>query len=367
MSRKKNSRLWSRLRLLCCSGLDLMSVMPEAFALIHELIPNAASAIFLTSHEGVPHGFYHEDSPEAVRNLFLSEPQLFQGPNEYNVFRLVGAPGTAKIGQLLEPPSGFFSSNTYQLLVRASGHHHTLDARLEVDGRKAGLLTLYRESGRGFDRQDADDIARVAVHFEHALRAGALPADLSGSAIEREAIIIADTGGRPLFISPAASDILARLPLAGAQWPDRRQLPTFCMHLIELLRDGERHPWQLPGRTIALPGGALQACAHWLQPAGGAPASAAVASDGQGGLVGITLKQNVPLPLQVWRKLSQVALSPQQMEVAFWMATGGGRDVARSRMAISEAVLRDCVKSIYDTLGCSSQEEMLATLLAAPG
>ncbi|RZI40814.1 hypothetical protein EGT07_21175 [Herbaspirillum sp. HC18] len=281
------------------------------------------------------------------------------------MFRLVGASGTAKIGQLLSPPKEFFTSNTYQLLVRASGHHHILDARLEVDSRKAGLVTLYRETGHGFDQQDADDLGRVAVHFEHALRTGVLPANVSADLVEQEAIIVANTDGKPLFISRAASELLSRIPLAGPQWPDRRLLPLFCKHLIDVLRDGESHPWEMPSHTIPLPGGALQASAHWLCAADGASPSA-LTTAGESGLIGITLKQNMLAPLRVWRNLNKAALSPQQMEVAFWMAVGGGRDAARSRMAIGEAVLRDCVKAIYETLGCTSQEELVGALLAAP-
>lgn len=359
MSRKKNSRLWARLRVLSCSGLDLMSVMPDALEIVRGLIPNAASALFLTSHDGVPQGFYHEDSPAEVRNLFLTEPQLFRGPREYNVFRLVGEPGTAKVGQLLRPPKEFFSSNTYQLLVRASGHHHTLDGRLEVNGRKAGLISLYRETGHGFDEQDAEDLGRIALHFEHMLRTGALPAKVPDGLVEQEAIIVANTGGEPLFISQAAAEILSRIPLAGPQWPDRRRLPLFCQHLIDVLRDGERHPWTMPSHAIPLPGGALQASAHWLRAAG-------TAAPGDEGLIGITFKHITPPALRVWRNLTKATLSPQQMEVAFWMATGGGRDAVRARMAIGEAVLRDCVKAIYDAIGCTSQEELASALLAPP-
>lgn len=340
-------------------------MVPDAFAIVHELIPNAASALFLTSHEGVPQGFFHEDSPEDARSLFLNEPQLFTGPGEYNVLRLVGTPGAAKIGQLLEPPKEFFRSNTYQLLVRASGHAHTLDARLEVDGRRAGLITLYREPGAGFSMQDADDLARVALHFEHALRAGTMSSHQPASIVEHEAIILANTDGKPLFVSQAANALLAQIPLAGPQWPDRRKLPMFCMHLIDVLLHSERHPWTMPNHAVALPGGALQASAQWLDAAGTASSAGALAAS-ENGLVGITLRQGMPLPLRVWRNLNHAALSPQQMEVAFWMALGGGRDAARSRMAIGEAVLRDCVKAVYETLGCASQEELVSVLHAAP-
>lgn len=43
-------------------------------------------------------------------------------------------------------------------------------------------------------------------------------------------------------------------------------------------------------------------------------------------------------------------------------ALRGGREAARARLSTSEAVLRDCVKAVYEKLGCSSEAELMATL-----
>lgn len=339
-----------------------MSIAPDAFGIVREIVPNAAAALFLTSHDGVPEGFFHEDSPDAVRSLFLNEPQLFIGPNEYNVHRLVSTGGARKIGQLRTPPEWFYSSNTYQLLVRPSGHHHVLDGVLEAGARKCGVFTLYREHGAGFDAQEEEELARMVIYFEHALQTGGQPLEDGAGMVEREAMILASVDGRLLFFSPEAQVLLNELPLAGPHWPDRRKLPLFCRKLIDSLRDDERHPLQMPSLSISLPGGALHAHAQWM----GAASAAETQGASENGVVGILLKRTMPQPLRIWRNLCHAALSPQQMEVAFWMALGGGRDAVRSRMHISEAVLRDCVKAAYETLGCASQAELTALLRAAP-
>ncbi|TFW04996.1 hypothetical protein E4K72_11885 [Oxalobacteraceae bacterium OM1] len=362
MGTRKDSRSWARLRLLCCSGLELMSLVPDAFSIIHELVPHAASAIFLTHDDGTPHGFFHEDSPREVQDTFLNEPQLFTGPAEYNVFRLVGARNTRKIGQLLEPPPGFFDTNTYHLLVRASGHHYILDGRLEVDGRRAGLLTLYRETGTPFKAAEAEDMARIVAYFEHALRSSSAAQALSAATYSEEALIIVRPDGRAPFVSAAALDLLDRIHLAGPEWPDRRLLPPFCLKLLDVICHDARYPRTLPSATFAVPGGCITATAHWLHEAGAAPATAWEES-ANSGLVGIHLKFAVPQPLAVWRRLRGADLSPQQMSVAFWMAAGG-RAAARSNMGISEAVLQDCVKAVYGAFGCSSEEELRRTLNA---
>ena len=53
------------------------------------------------------------------------------------------------------------------------------------------------------------------------------------------------------------------------------------------------------------------------------------------------------------------------MEVAFWMGVGGGREAARSNMDVSDAVLRDCVKAVYEKFGCTSEAALLAVLRPA--
>lgn len=364
MSNKKNSRLWSRLRVLCCSGLDAMTIAPDAFAIVHTLVPNAASALFLTSHDGVQEATFHEDCPAHVQELCLRETTLFEGPGEINTPQMVTNPDAPKVGQLLSPPREYFSSNTYQLLVRGSGHHYTLDARLEAGGRRHGIIALFREPGLAFSQEDVENMHRIALHFEHALKVSHTSQDQPHGTVAQEAMIIANGNGDLLYLSPAAEFLLNEVPLAGPQWRNRHALPPVCRRLIDILRNGDRYALTMPSCSIPLPGGRLEVHAHWLGGLGnGSPVQDAQAA-AENGLVGIALKRIVPAPLRVWRNLSTAPLSPQQVEVAFWMATGGGRDAARENMSISDAVLRDCVKAIYDKLECSSQAELMAVLHA---
>jgi hypothetical protein len=47
------------------------------------------------------------------------------------------------------------------------------------------------------------------------------------------------------------------------------------------------------------------------------------------------------------------------------MGVGGGREAARARMDVSDAVLRDCVKAVYEKFGCTSEAGLLAILRPA--
>lgn len=375
MNSRKNLRSWARLRLLSCAGLDVMSAAPELFAVVRELVPGTACALFLTDADGTPHGFHHEDSPAAVRELFQAEPQLFKGADELNVFQLVGRRGSLKVGQLLQPPGSYFASNTFQLLVRASGHHHSLDVRLEPDGTAAGMLALFRPSGRGFDADEAAQAQRIGLHLEHALRlrpAGGqgLGVDLPGS-FDEEAMLVARPDGSVLFASDAAHAMLDALPLVGPAWPDRRRLPLLALRLIERLREPARFPDRLPFVRWAVAGGCIEATAQWLGvQAGGGELGAGPAGGAQAfaeGLVGIVLRRRSLEPLRVWRRLRAVALAPQAMEAAFWLALTGERDAVRARMGLSEAVMKDCLKAIYAELGVSSVAEVVGALRSDDG
>jgi hypothetical protein len=328
VSRKKNSRQWARLRILCSGGLHLMTLIPDALELVRELIPNSASQLFL----------HAERAPEDV--------------HEANVLGV------------LPPPNGYFYGDSVHFGVPPAEARaraaHVLEVRLGPAANPLGTLTLLRDDGPAFDTDDEEDLGRVAKYFDYALHnvnaAAAAGNGLSG-VIEDEAMLLATTNGDILFLSDSAGALLDQLASQEQQVFDRRSLPPFCLRLVESVVYGERYPWRLPAGTLELAGGVLEARAQWMS----AGSYDAIHSR----TVGIFLKFVVPMPLRIWRALGSVELSPQQMEVAFWMGLGGGRDAARSRMDVSDAVLRDCVKAVYEKFGCTSEAGLLAILRPA--
>lgn len=350
--------------MLCCSGHDLITLGPDLNRLTRELIPSGASGLFMTSHDGEQYARHHEDCPDSVERICMEGGgELFQAPGEPN-YRHLYRPGAAKVGQWLAPPPQFLASNTYQILFRGCGYRHGIDTRLEVDGQRMGMFFLFREGGRGYGEADAVDMGRITAYLEHALRARRPPSDQADRVVEAEAMAVTRADGQLLFASPEAQRLLNMIPLVHRSWPDRRRLPPLCLRLIDVLRNDGGHPMQMPACAIPVPGGVLEIKAHWLGQAID-HATEMVEEVLAEGLVGITLTRTAPRSLHVWRALAAYPLSPTQTEVAYWMAVGGGREAARSRMPISEAVLRDCVKAIYDVLGCSSQEQ-LVTVLGSP-
>lgn len=328
MSRKKNSRQWARLRILCSGGLHLMTLIPDALELVRELIPNSASQLFL----------HAQQTPEDV--------------HEANVLGV------------LPPPNGYFYGDSVDFGVSPAEARaraaHVLEVRLGSAANPLGTLTLLRDDGPPFDADDEEDLGRVANYFDHAQRNVTAAASAGNGllgVIEDEAMLLATTNGDILFLSDSAGALLGQLASQEQQVFDRATVPPFCLRLVESVVYGERYPWRLPAGTLELAGGVLEARAQWM--------SAGSCDAIHSRTVGIFLKFVVPMPLRIWRALGSVELSPQQMEVAFWMGLGGGREAARSRMDVSDAVLRDCVKAVYEKFGCTSEAGLLAILRPA--
>jgi hypothetical protein len=350
MARKKNSKQWARLRLLCSSGLDLMTLVPDAFALMQGLIPHSSAGLYMATADGETNNVFYVGPIAGVEHL-CTDPDFFCGP--YDVPMPMLLRGRGKIGQMFAPRREFYSSNTYQYLMRGAGQHHALDIKLEDNGQPIGMLILLREPRYPFDEDDLEDAARLAMYFEHAFRTARNGScELASGEVEEEALLVARRDGAVLFASQTAHDRMRDLAAQQRVQYDGSRLPPACRELVGVLTDGERHPWRMPSMQRPIPGGLLSVSAQWLQPG---------EADG-GHEVGILLKRILPRPLRVWRNLSAAVLSPQQSELALWMGLGYGREVARSRMGMSEAVMRDCVRTIYDRLECNSEAALVARL-----
>lgn len=334
MSRKKNSRQWARLRILCHAGLDLMTIVPDAFGLVRELIPNASAHLVLRAQLPA------QPAPEAAR-------------------------ADAVFTQVLPPPEGYFYSDRAGFDAPSAPPVHVLEAALALAGRRQGEVVLWRDGGAPFDHHDREDLERVAGYFEHALRhAPELGAGGAG-VIEDEAMLLATGDGQILYLSDSAGALLDQLAAQERQTFDRRRVPPFCMRLVESVVHGDRYPWLLPLGTLAMGGGILEARAQWMSVGGAAALHLGADAGAASRTVGIFMKFVVPLPLRIWRAIGSVELSPQQAEVAFWMGVGGGRESARANMEVSDAVLRDCVKAVYEKFGCSSEAGLLEQLRPA--
>jgi hypothetical protein len=272
----------------------------------------------------------------------------------------------AVFARVLPPPAGYFYSDHAGFNAPSAPPVHVLEVPLMEQkaggGRRRGEIVLWRDGGAPFDRHDEEDLQRVAGYFEQVLHNAPELGTGGAGVVEDEAMLLATGDGQILYLSDSAGALLDQLAAQERQAFDRRTVPPFCMRLVESVVHGDRYPWLLPLGILAMAGGFLEARAQWMS-VGGAAALHTLGDPGAASrTVGIFMKFVVPLPLRIWRAIGSVELSPQQAEVAFWMGVGGGRESARANMEVSDAVLRDCVKAVYEKFGCSSEAGLLEQL-----
>lgn len=346
--------LWQELDLLCRIGIGIAPIAKDLAALLRQLIGADAVAVFWLDAQGLPEGFYHEDSPPEVQDIFLNEfERLFVGANEINVFALANHRGR-RIGNLIAPGRDYFKSNTFNLLVRASGHRHTLDLRVEVDGRARAVVLLFRAPGQAYAEPEAEVLQRIAPCLERALSA-AQPPEVWRGRTARSGHVLLDSGGqRILLVDAEAAALLKSANRRGMGLNAQARLetpPAFLRELCQTL--GERRPAAQAG--FAIPGGALVAHARAMHP----PDAAAGVFPSQ---ILVELREVCPTHLDVIRRVRGLKLSPMQREIAFLAGLGKARADCTEAIGVSAEALKKHLRVIYAAAGVSDWEELSRVL-----
>jgi len=343
-------RLWQELDMLCALGLGLAPVAPDVCAVLRAIVGADAAALFWLDEAGQPAGFHHEDSPAAMQNLFLNEYlRLFHGPGETNILELA-QPGRPRVGQLLSPGARYFRSNSYNLLIRGSGHQHTLDLRVEVDGRTRAVAALFLEPGPGFTEDQARTLEQASASLARAFRPSSLASHWGSGRRGATGHIVLDAASqRPVLVDDAATQLLRQANLAGLGMQEapgllpERRLPADLAQRLGVTADG--------GSRLPVPHGWLVTTAHPLQPVAGGP-----------GQLMLTLQLERPCSIDVVRRVLALPLSPLQREIALLAGTGHARSECTERTGVGAAALKKHLRVIFEVTGATDWETLGALL-----
>ncbi|GAB2461971.1 hypothetical protein GCM10027082_11390 [Comamonas humi] len=348
-------RLWQELDMLCRLGLGLAPVAPDVCTVLRTLIGADAAALFWLDEQGLPEGFFHEDSPASAQNLFLNEFQrLFVGAHETNVFALA-QPHGPRVGRLLAPDAGYFRSNTYNLLIRASGHHHTLDLRVEVPGPTGpvtrAVVALFRAPGNGFNAAEAALLERAGTSLQRAFVRPAATG-LAPSADGAVGHVLLDAASlRPLLADATATQLLQSANLRGLGLQGGEAAGA------ALPADLFQHLGLQPGQSarIPVPHGVLDMRMHPLHPvAGGA------------GQWLLTLQLQRPRQIDVVRRVLALPLSPLQREIAALAGLGHARADCTALTGVGSAALKKHLRTILEVADASDWEALASRLHGGP-
>lgn len=344
------------LDLLCRAGVGLTPIAPAVCRLVREIVGAEACALFWLDAQGQPEGFFHEHAQPAAQELFLNEfERLFLGPAEINITTLAQTPG-ARIGRMLNVPASYYRSNTYNLLVRASGHHHTLDLRVDVQGRARAVLMLFRAREQLFQEQDAALLSRIEPYLYRALTGTAEASVWSAPASRSGHLLLADCGHRLLMFAGDAEALLKACTLVGQDVRvsgPLQAVPRFVRDLCARLHaSGQPQARQ----DIDIPAGRLSMVAHRLQQAPLQPASDQIL---------VALELQYPPRLRVVHRVLALGLSPLQREIALLAGVGGLRPDCERVIGVSNEALKKHLKTIYRAAGVAGWESLAATLQAS--
>ncbi len=338
--------------MLCRPDIGLAAIAPRVCRLAREIVGAEAASLFWLDRNAMPLGFFHEDSPDEARDLFTNEfERLFVGPDEINVFALAQGDG-AMCGQLMRPPTSYFQSNTYNLLIRPSGHHHSLDLRIDDASGGHAVLLLFRGEYPAFTDQDAATL----MQFEPLLRRAGTA---EGAATWRSDttrwghVLVDPRDGAILALSGAAEEMLRESSLVGQRLARGGPLDVAPRFLVDLCEPALRSGRAVA--SIAISAGRLNIEATVMYAPSGQTTSVQVL---------MTLRHETPADIALIDPVLARRLSPLRSEILMFAACGGTRDAVSRAFDISKEAAKKHVAEIYRVMDVGRWDDIPRALQA---
>lgn len=345
MARRVAKRYWNELDLVCSTGVGLEAIAPQVCRLLREIVGADAGALFWVDEAGRPAGFFHEDTNAQARDLFVNAfEDLFTGERELNVAALVRFSG-ANCGHLLAPPDHYWQSNTYNLLVRASGHRHTLDLRVDHDGRPRAVIMLFRRRTDAFT-QEHRELLQIALPCLRKAFIKPSGADRWSEAAP-PAYLITDQSGETLKFATETAHLLLQqgnqvaqgVPASGPLVVPPLFVRTLCQRLASETR---------PSQILPSAHGRLRVSAEPLN----SPQAAGEAA------VLITLVCEVPDRLVLVTQVLDLDLSPKQKTILLAAVSGVSRTQATQVTGTSPEAMKKHLMAIFTATGVRSWQDL---------
>jgi DNA-binding CsgD family transcriptional regulator len=342
------------LRLLCSSGIDLMTQMPLLSECLHRLVPSFSLSMIRVDERCVPQAHYSEFFSEESHALFAMSGDHFatRSPDPAAFANLMGNP--SPVGALVDGRPEYVEGMIYQHLFQPNGIHHTLDVALRDGAEPLAILGIFRERrAPGFTREDVQLVRSVYGHLVHACRAEVSPASFDE---QSSAMIVVDGSGRIAWASEAARAWLAEASFGSDRvlLLEQGLVPEVCRALMAMVRRarslspvGGASP--VPHAFIPVPGGRVSLRGYALEGQGGAP----------DGYVGVQVSLQLDRRLRTLRALSASALTPQQMRIAWGMTEGHGNAELCAALELGASTLKSYQKDMYRRLDVSSAGELV--------
>jgi hypothetical protein len=345
----RSKRKWHELDLLCRAGVGIEPIAPAVCRTLREIVGADAASLFWMDAQQMPAGLFHDNAADSALDLFVNEyDRLFTGTSEINASQIAAMNGRP-VGQLMNPERSYFRSNTFNLLVRASGHFHTLDLRVDVAKRARAVVMLFREEPNPFDEIDASYLSQALPYLQRAIEGQSADGRWERS-YPGGHMLVDRSGTRLLTLSAEANEFLKACTIVGQNVRlvgPTTMPPRFAQDLCRRLESSS-----MAQDVLEVPGGRLLLTATLMHP----PVADATAQ------VLISLEMEQPKRLKAIENLLDLPLSPLQRSIALVAATGGTRADCLTSAGTSKEALKKHLATIYRTVGVTSWEELAKAL-----
>jgi DNA-binding CsgD family transcriptional regulator len=347
-------------RHLCALGLPSHELMPQLLRHLHGLIPSATNLFDWVDADGRIVDYYTEPPylPEVARRYFDD----FYNARESEALPRYSAHVRAASGVRRAPGSPrFYESDFYRQIWRPRGVHHCLEGVVRDGDRPLGTVVLYRRADEAeFSAAEVACLQSLLPYLARALRddgdyrgarAPAAPPALVAASAGGE-VRHASAQGR-LLLALALHPCLNRRACGDCARDAARTAPQVALLAAEL----QARPEGSAALQRTNQWGRFSLHAQWLEP-----------DDPCGErLLGLTITQEVPLPVAIDAALAHSPLSPRQRELCLWLAQGLTYGDIGRRMGISEQTAVSYARVVCGKLSAHGREDLLRCLLLPAG
>lgn len=342
-------------KLLCTSGVDLLTQMPVTSECLKRLVPAFSLSMIRVDETCAPKEHYSEHFDEFSHRLFASSGHVFSArTDDPAAFRNL-LENADPVGTLVETPPSYVAGATYQHLFKRNGIHHCLDVALRDASGPLGILGLFREEdARPFTAAEVAVVRRLYPFLVHALAA---PRGAGAFDEHDGAMLVARDDGRVEWASPNARRWLedATGGPERAALMDSERLPLACRELFRRLEDGVRprrgRDEAAPTLTLPVAGGRLRLRAWALG-----------SLTGPERRIGVQLSLELSRPLRVLRALEGLELPTQLRRVALRLWEGASAAQVASELGVSAASMKSYRKELYVRLEVHGADELRGLL-----
>lgn len=355
-----DSRKISRLKELCCLGLDDRALVPTLLAELHSVVPSHGNNYAWLDASLQVNNLYGE-SADAWRLLPLymkefmnkRERQAVPGASEI-VRKMPSIVTTAQIAY-----DGFYRSEFYNEILRPVGYHHSALAVVNDCERPLGILLFHRGKNEpAFEQEELQQMRALLPFVAHGIASAGkirFPSMPDGNV----GMLIFDRAGKLQYASNRARQILFMYTSPGApqeqvvaaEFQALPEIKWLCTKLAAA--SGSSHSVGPPVWRHENPWGRFVFRAYWLDSAARADST----------LIGVTLQHDIPLPLKLRQHATRLGLAPKQVRVCSLLAAGCSYDDIARQMGVSSSTVTDHVRKLFAKLQVDNRSELLSKIM----